>query len=102
MPWLQRIEWDNLCYRVDIVFLAVRHGTRIRDAAPPVPHVPERPAEKHLGLSNGHSLADSMTSIDPALAQSSWTGNLCSSCGCNTLVYEEGCKKCHACGYSEC
>lgn len=30
------------------------------------------------------------------------TGNLCSQCGCNTLVSEEGCKKCYSCGYSEC
>ena len=30
------------------------------------------------------------------------TGNLCSQCGCNTMVYEEGCKKCYSCGYSEC
>ena len=30
------------------------------------------------------------------------TGNLCPQCGCNTLVYEEGCKKCYSCGYSEC
>jgi len=28
--------------------------------------------------------------------------DLCPSCGNATLVYEEGCKKCHACGYSEC
>jgi len=30
------------------------------------------------------------------------TGNLCSQCGCNTMVYEEGCRKCYNCGYSEC
>ncbi len=30
------------------------------------------------------------------------TGNLCPQCGCNTLVYEEGCKKCYSCGHSEC
>ncbi len=30
------------------------------------------------------------------------TGNLCPECGCNTLVYEEGCKKCYSCGHSEC
>jgi ribonucleotide reductase alpha subunit len=30
------------------------------------------------------------------------TGNLCSQCGCNTMVYEEGCKKCYSCGHSEC
>jgi ribonucleoside-diphosphate reductase alpha chain len=30
------------------------------------------------------------------------TGNLCSQCGCNTMVYEEGCKKCYSCGHGEC
>lgn len=29
-------------------------------------------------------------------------GDLCPSCGEATLVYGEGCKKCHSCGYSEC
>ena len=28
--------------------------------------------------------------------------NLCPSCGSTSLVYEEGCKKCYACGHSEC
>ena len=26
----------------------------------------------------------------------------CPDCGAGHLVYEEGCKKCHICGYSEC
>ncbi|HZS86741.1 MAG TPA: LAGLIDADG family homing endonuclease [Chloroflexota bacterium] len=31
------------------------------------------------------------------------TGNLCPQCGSGgAYVYEEGCKKCHYCGYSEC
>lgn len=30
------------------------------------------------------------------------TGNLCPECGCNTVVCEEGCKKCYSCGHSEC
>ena len=31
------------------------------------------------------------------------TGNLCPSCGSGgSYVYEEGCKKCHNCGHSEC
>jgi ribonucleoside-diphosphate reductase alpha chain len=31
------------------------------------------------------------------------TGNLCPQCGsAGAYVYEEGCKKCHSCGYSEC
>jgi ribonucleoside-diphosphate reductase alpha chain len=29
-------------------------------------------------------------------------GDICPSCGAAALVYEEGCTKCHVCGYSEC
>ncbi len=29
-------------------------------------------------------------------------GDICPSCGAGTLVFEEGCSKCHACGHSEC
>lgn len=29
-------------------------------------------------------------------------GDICPSCGAGTLVYEEGCSKCHTCGHSEC
>jgi len=28
--------------------------------------------------------------------------DICPSCGLSTFVYEEGCSKCYACGYSEC
>ncbi len=30
------------------------------------------------------------------------TGNLCPGCGCNSLVHQEGCRKCFICGHSEC
>lgn len=36
------------------------------------------------------------------LSQLRVTGNLCPECGCNTMVYEEGCRKCYSCGHSEC
>jgi ribonucleoside-diphosphate reductase alpha chain len=29
-------------------------------------------------------------------------GDLCPECGSAALVAEEGCRKCHTCGYSEC
>jgi ribonucleoside-diphosphate reductase alpha chain len=46
-----------------------------------------------------HSLQEPVaTNLQPLKV----TGNLCSQCGCNTMVYEEGCKKCYSCGYSEC
>ncbi len=37
-----------------------------------------------------------------SLSHLSVTGNLCPQCGCNTMVYEEGCRKCYSCGHSEC
>jgi ribonucleoside-diphosphate reductase alpha chain len=36
------------------------------------------------------------------MAQYTVSGNLCSHCGNNTMIYEEGCKKCASCGHSEC
>jgi ribonucleoside-diphosphate reductase alpha chain len=60
---------------------------------------------------NGKDIAndsDSPTNALPSaanplsLSHLSITGNLCSQCGCNTMVYEEGCRKCYNCGYSEC
>src|SRR5579884_1958058 len=35
---------------------------------------------------------------DPSFA----VGDLCPRCGLAAYVHEEGCKKCHSCGYSEC
>ncbi|MDQ2905966.1 MAG: hypothetical protein M3Y81_20790 [Chloroflexota bacterium] len=64
------------------------------------------PAETHddgLGSANGKdggTLADGAAPL--SLSRLSVTGNLCPECGCNTMVYEEGCKKCYSCGHSEC
>jgi len=55
----------------------------------------------HSGNSNGNGvLAENAGSI--SLGRLNVTGNLCPKCGCNTLVYEEGCRKCYSCGHSEC
>ncbi len=57
--------------------------------------------ESHAnGVVNGTSGA--MLLPQSSVASYRVTGNLCPQCGCNTLVYEEGCKKCYSCGYSEC
>lgn len=53
----------------------------------------------HSGNSNG-VLAENGGSL--SLSHLNVTGNLCPRCGCNTLVYEEGCRKCYSCGHSEC
>jgi ribonucleoside-diphosphate reductase alpha chain len=46
--------------------------------------------------------ADSIV-IESAAPEVRMTGNLCPQCGSSgSYVYEEGCKKCHNCGHSEC
>jgi ribonucleoside-diphosphate reductase alpha chain len=35
-------------------------------------------------------------------SQLALTGNLCPECGSNSMVFEEGCRKCYNCGHSEC
>jgi ribonucleoside-diphosphate reductase alpha chain len=61
-----------------------------RQAAAPV--IPEKSSN------NGHD--DPVAPV--SLSRLQTTGNLCSQCGCNTMVYEEGCRKCYNCGHSEC
>ena len=50
------------------------------------------PTHEHLPAEN----------IPLSLSHLTVTGNLCPQCGCNTMVYEEGCRKCYSCGHSEC
>ncbi|MBI3977270.1 MAG: hypothetical protein HY331_03705 [Chloroflexi bacterium] len=59
--------------------------------------------DQHLGEAapagaNGHSHGEPAAQLALPL----WTGNLCPNCGNNSLVYEEGCRKCHLCAYTEC
>lgn len=61
----------------------------------------------HNGNGNGngqpHEEDSPAQEVNPlALSKLTVTGNLCPECGCNTMVYEEGCKKCYSCGHSEC
>ncbi len=60
----------------------------------------------HFGepVTNGHAAADSAGSATVAVTEKAPqpSGNLCPQCGSAAFVLEEGCKKCHACGYSEC
>ncbi len=58
------------------------------------PAVPEQTSNGHA---NGHSTDGVLISTSPLKV----TGNLCPECG-NTMVYEEGCRKCYSCGHSEC
>ncbi len=61
----------------------------------------EDPAPK--GSTNGQDEHTPEESFNPLnLSHLTVTGNLCPQCGCNTMVYEEGCRKCYSCGHSEC
>ena len=55
----------------------------------------------HNGTTNSQE-AVIEEAIPSSLSHLNVTGNLCPKCGCNTLVYEEGCRKCYSCGHSEC
>jgi len=62
------------------------------------------------GDTNGHSVADpAVPSVQAQQLQLPQTQpkrmvtvDLCPSCGEGSLVFEESCKKCYSCGYSEC
>jgi len=59
---------------------------------------PVAAAKNGISISNGSYDAPAAFN----LSHPSVTGNLCPQCGCNTMVYEEGCRKCYSCGHSEC
>jgi ribonucleoside-diphosphate reductase alpha chain len=52
------------------------------------------------GLENGHD--DGISSTQLSLTAPKVAGDICPHCGASALVFEEGCSKCHVCGYSEC
>jgi len=83
----------------------------------PTPHDPapaSAPAHAGNGNGNGHANGNSnsagtqlslgaATPVAAASPVAVLTGNLCPQCGSSgAYVFEEGCKKCHYCGYSEC
>lgn len=71
----------------------------------------EQDVTKPVNRANGKKLNNASDSSNGAsveatgslsLSHLSVTGNLCPKCGCNTMVHEEGCRKCYSCGHSEC
>ncbi len=60
--------------------------------------LPKEPAAEKANGNGGHTLEDEMAASQPALR----IGDLCPECGEAAVVNEEGCRKCYACGYSEC
>jgi ribonucleoside-diphosphate reductase alpha chain len=53
---------------------------------------------EHIGLSEP-GVQETLTARGKTSLK---VGDMCPDCGLATLVYEEGCQKCHACGFSEC
>jgi ribonucleoside-diphosphate reductase alpha chain len=62
--------------------------------------------EKTNGNGSGHKIEEeASSSLQVELAAASSTmkiGDLCPECGEAAVVNEEGCRKCYACGFSEC
>jgi ribonucleoside-diphosphate reductase alpha chain len=54
--------------------------------------------EEKTGGGNGSH----QTIEEEAMLQKMKVGDLCPECGEAAVVNEEGCRKCYACGYSEC
>lgn len=72
----------------------------IEQQTSPAPHVN---GNGHTASVHNHETQTDEKETNPfTLSKLSVTGNLCPECGCNTMVFEEGCKKCYSCGYSEC
>ncbi len=61
-------------------------------------------AWKEVGSGNGHHATEKIPALptDEAHGPNLKIGDLCPDCGQAALVNEEGCRKCYACGYSEC
>jgi len=55
--------------------------------------------EKKNGNGVGHKIEEE---AEEAILQPMKIGDLCPECGEAAVVNEEGCRKCYACGYSEC
>ena len=57
---------------------------------------------KGNGNGGGHTLSGTRTIEEEAAMNKMKIGDLCPECGEAAVVNEEGCRKCYACGYSEC
>ncbi len=62
------------------------------------------PIEEVNSSGNGgrHALSDTSAIEEEAAMSQMQIGDLCPECGEAAVVNEEGCRKCYACGYSEC
>jgi ribonucleoside-diphosphate reductase alpha chain len=77
--------------------IAQLSGAATADEAAPAANGAAPSALASNGVAHGKALT-----IGEPLARITTNGNLCPQCGNSTMYYEEGCKKCVSCGYSEC
>jgi ribonucleoside-diphosphate reductase alpha chain len=56
---------------------------------------------EHVGLDSSVQFPG-LPDVEEAVQQARRVGDLCPECGQATFVFEEGCKKCYSCGFSEC
>jgi ribonucleoside-diphosphate reductase alpha chain len=61
-----------------------------------------KPSEEVKALTNGNGNGSSHIVAQQSLKLDKSEFDLCPKCGDAALAYEEGCKKCYSCGYSEC
>ena len=84
--------------------------TKVRSAPDAIGQAIERYIEEREGIQEALLLAPPVLAPGATLTQPEATGNTrqegflgsCPECGTGSLAYEEGCVKCHVCGYSEC
>ena len=84
--------------------------TKVRSAPDAIGQAIERYIEEREGVQEALPLAPPVLAPGATRAQPEATGNTrqegflgsCPECGTGSLAYEEGCVKCHVCGYSEC
>jgi ribonucleoside-diphosphate reductase alpha chain len=84
--------------------------TKVLSAPDAIGQAIERYLEEHEGVQEALPLAPPVLTPGAILAQPNTTGQpgqenflgSCPECGTGSLAYEEGCVKCHVCGYSEC
>jgi ribonucleoside-diphosphate reductase alpha chain len=82
----------------------------LRDKAGALPGMEEKTNGNGGTLSAGHKIEEESEAdfrpegVQPTSESAQWVkiGDLCPECGEAAVVNEEGCRKCYACGYSEC
>jgi len=62
----------------------------------------DEPHEEKSNGNGGRAKSSIQTEGEPPAEHSLKIGDLCPECGEAAVVNEEGCRKCYACGYSEC